>query len=113
MKCLLNLRLSKAEVAHLATAMRLPDRFVCRNGIVAGKLEGICMLLRRLAYPNRLTDLIQMFGRSKTELSMVINNVVDFIFNQHHVLLNKFNVPWLAPEKLKKWQKLFMRKVPP
>ena len=52
--------------------------FLCRNGTVAG---GTCILLRRLAYPNRLTDFVQMFGRSKSELRIVVNNVIDFIFN--------------------------------
>ena len=51
-------------------------------------------------FPNRLTDMIAMFGRSKSELSMIFNNVVDFVFAQHHSLLNNLNLPWLAPEKL-------------
>ena len=47
--------------------------------------------------------MIAMFGingRSKTELSMIFNNVVDFVFAQHHSLVSNLNVPWLAPEKL-------------
>ena len=58
------------------------------------------MLLRRLAYPNRLTDMILMFGRSKSELRMVISNAVGFVFDQHRSLLNNLNVPWLASERL-------------
>lgn len=99
-ECVLNFRFTKADVIHLANALRLPGRFVCKNGTVASKLEGLCMLLRRLAYPNRLTDMVQMFGRSKSELSMVINSALDFVFNQHHSLLNNLNLPWLAPERL-------------
>ena len=57
--------------------------------------------ISRFAYPNRLTDMIKMFGRSKSELSMVMNNAVDFVFNQHHSLLNNLNITWLAPERLK------------
>ena len=100
-ECVLNFRFTKTDIIHLANSLRLPDRFLCKNGTVASKLEGLCILLRRLAYPNRLTDMIQMFGRSKSELSMVINNAVDFVSNQHHSLLNNLNVPWLAPERLK------------
>lgn len=99
-ECLLNFRFEKVDVLHLVGALRLPDKFVCLNGTVAGAIEGLCVLLRRLSYPNRLTDMITMFGRSKTELSMIFNNVVDFVFAQHHSLLTNLNVPWLAPEKL-------------
>ena len=53
-----------------------------------------------MVYPNRLNDIIQMFGRSKSELSLISNNVVDFVFEQHKSLLSNLNVPWLAPEKL-------------
>ena len=66
---------------QLQSALRLPHRFLCRNGTVAGCIEGLCILLRRLAYPIRLTDMIPMFGRSKWELSMIFNDVVDFVFN--------------------------------
>ena len=66
---------------QLQSALRLPHRFLCRNGTVAGCIEGLCILLRRLAYPIRFTDMIPMFGRSKSELSMIFNNVVDFVFN--------------------------------
>ncbi len=99
-ECLLNFRFQKVDVLHLVTALRLPNRFLCKNGTIASSLEGLYVVLRRLAYPNRLTDMIAMFGRSKTELSMVFNNVVDFVFAQHYSLLSNLNVPWLAPEKL-------------
>ena len=33
------------------------------------------ILLRRLSYPNRLYDLIPLFGRSEPELSMIFNEV--------------------------------------
>ena len=85
---------------HLVAVLRLPDQFSCKNGTIASSVEGLCVLLRRMAYPNRLTDMIAMFGRSKSELSMIFNNVVNFVFAQHHSLLNNLNLPWLAPEKL-------------
>lgn len=54
-------RFRKTEIEHTATALRL--RFTCKNGTVAGRLEGLYILLRRLAYPSRLSHMIQMFGR--------------------------------------------------
>lgn len=99
-ECITSFRFQKPDLAFLATAMRLPERFVCKNGTVACRMEGLCMFLRRLAYPNRLTDIISMFGRSKSELIMIFSCVVDFIFDQHHSLLTTLDVPWLTAEKL-------------
>ena len=33
------------------------------------------VMLRRLAYPNRLCDLVDIFGRAEPELSIVFNMV--------------------------------------
>ena len=41
------------------------------------------MLLRRLAYPCRYSDMIPRFGRPTPALSMVTNEVLDFIYNTH------------------------------
>ena len=57
-ECLLNFRFQKVNVLHLVTALRLPNRFLFKNGTIATSLEGLCVLLCRLAYPNRLTDMI-------------------------------------------------------
>ena len=35
----------------------------------------------RLAYPNRVTDMIATFGKSKIVLSMIFSNVEDFVFD--------------------------------
>ena len=54
--------------------------------------------------------MIQMFGRSKSELRMIFNIVVDFVFEQHNTLLNNLNVPWLTPEKLSEMAKAVYEK---
>ena len=45
---------------------------------VADGMEAMLVLLRRLAYPNRLCDLSPLFGRAEPELSMIIHEV-DFV----------------------------------
>ena len=52
-ECIHSFPFRKAEIEHLATALRLLDRFICKNGTIAGRLEGMYILLRRLAYPSR------------------------------------------------------------
>ena len=47
---------------------------------MAGGLEALLILLRRLTYPNRLCDLCQLFGRPEPELSMIVHEVTNFFF---------------------------------
>ncbi|CAG2231528.1 unnamed protein product [Mytilus edulis] len=68
-----------------------------------GGIDGLCMVLRRLAYPCRLEDLEYIFGRSKTELSLIINEVLDYIHDNHCHLLSDFNMSWLSQESLERF----------
>ena len=73
-----------AELPLLAEALKIPESFVCKNGTVAG-------------------DLIPMFGRSVPELSEIVSEVSDHIFNTHGYLLRTLNQPWLQPDQLQKF----------
>ena len=42
-----------------------------------GKIEALCILLKRLAYPCRYGDMIPQFRRSVPELSIICNYVLD------------------------------------
>lgn len=58
------------------------------------------MYLRRLAYPNRLTDLERIFGLSGPYISMICNYVMTFINDTYgHLLTNLNNVKWLNRDK--------------
>ena len=49
-------RFETGDMERLCTAAKLPAKIICKNGTVVSGLEGLCILLRRLAYPNRLED---------------------------------------------------------
>lgn len=69
--------------------------------IFAG-IEGLCMLLRRLAYPNRLSDLESLFGVSAEYISVITNIVLEEIIrSKGHLLDNLGNLRWLQMEKLR------------
>ena len=76
-----------AELPLLAEALKITESLVCKNGTVAGGMEGLCILLRGYAYPCRLSDLNPMFGRSVLELSEIILEVSGHIFNTDRHLL--------------------------
>ena len=60
-------------------------------------MEGLCMLLKRLAYPCRYGDLIYCFGRPVPVFSMATNHVLDYIYNTHNHLITQWNHTMLRP----------------
>ena len=59
------------------------------------------ILLKRLAYPCRYTDTVPRFGRNPTELCLIFNEVLDFIYtSHHHRLQNRDRNPFLQPDQL-------------
>ena len=62
--------------------------------------EGLCMALRRFAYPRRLSDLIPRFGRPVPELSMISSLVVDTIYQENNHRITRWNDTLLNPALL-------------
>ena len=63
--------MEKADIPLLIDALRMPPEFVCGNDTVCDATEGLCILLKRFAYPCRYSDMIPIFGRSVPELSVM------------------------------------------
>ena len=68
-------RFEKDDMLRLFRALAIPDKYWCKQGTTATGMEALMILLRRLAYPNRLGDLVKIFGRTKPELSLIFNMV--------------------------------------
>lgn len=68
-------RFQKANMTRLLRVLEIPPKYYCPQGTTASGIESLMIVLRRLAYPNRLSDLVPIFGRSKTELSFIFNTV--------------------------------------
>ena len=69
------LRFAKDDLERLYAALAIPEAYTCGQGTKATGMEALMILLRRLSYPNRLSDLVQLFGRSQSELSLIFNTV--------------------------------------
>lgn len=52
-ECLTEFRVNKEDIPLLAEVLRVPQHFRCPQGTVYSGLEGLCILLKRLAYPCR------------------------------------------------------------
>ena len=50
-ECKANFRFQKEDIPELAEVLALPEVFRCSQRTVADQLKGLCLLLRRMAYP--------------------------------------------------------------
>ena len=62
-------------MSHLFAALRIPEYYRAEQRTKASGMEALMILLRRLAYPNRWCDLVGIFGRSESQLSLIFKKV--------------------------------------
>lgn len=111
--CIEQFRFTLPEVRTLAAALGLPAQMVAENNLRWTRVEGLCILLRRLAYPNRLCDLVSIFQRGVSDLSRISNGVCLFIYNRWGHLLRDFtNAAWFTPERVQLYADAISRKCP-
>lgn len=82
-------RFEKDDIARLACALRLPQKVTVSPGIKVSQEEALCVALRRLAYPNRLWDLEEQFGRHRTTISLLTTEVLTQIDTNFGYLLGR------------------------
>ncbi|KAK3746108.1 hypothetical protein QZH41_015516 [Actinostola sp. cb2023] len=99
-ECIAEFRVKKRDLPLLADMLQIPDSFVCDQGSVSEGMEGLCMLLRRLSYPCRYSDMIPRFARPTPVLSMVTNKALDFIYDEHSHRIMDSNHDILDPAHL-------------
>jgi len=99
-ECISDFRVKKQDIPLLAEALGIPDTIRCNQGTICDGIEGLCIFLRRFAYPCRYSDLVPLFGRSVPELSMINNEVLEFIYETHGHLISRWNQRILSPDLL-------------
>lgn len=102
-ECIDKFRVRKNDIPLLLEILQIPEFIKCPQGSTFNGLEGLCLLLRRLAYPCRLSDLIPMFGRSPPELSMINNEMINILFELHGQRLTTWNQFLLNPHNLQRY----------
>lgn len=106
-------RFRKRDIPVLADAMGLPDSYTCEQGTLCDGIEGLCLLLRRLAYPCRYSDLIHCFGRPVPEIYMITNHVLETVYGLHHHRLTAWNHILTSPPLLQSYADAIQRKGSP
>ena len=100
-ECIAGFRVEKNDLPVLADSPGIPPVFRYSQRSVFAGMEGLCMLLKRLAYPCSYSDMIPRFGRPVPEMSMMTSVVLDWIYNEHGPHLTDFNQPFLPRASLR------------
>ena len=80
-ECLAEFRFRKHHFPLLAEVLQIPDSFTCYQRTVSSGMEALRILQRRLSYPCRFSDIIPRFSRPVPVLSMISNQVLDYIYD--------------------------------
>lgn len=111
--CHTHFRFYKRDIRRLIVLFEIPDRIILKNRVTVSGEEALCILLRRLAYPNRYkrslsirkvlirsvsryADLMQFFPRGRSALSGIFNALVKHILIAKGYVLEDLNRPWLS-----------------
>ncbi|XP_040070627.1 uncharacterized protein LOC120843352 [Ixodes scapularis] len=86
----------KALLGALLSALGVPKSFTAAQGAVVPGDEALCIMLRCLAYPNRLFDHETVFGRDSSTISSIANLVISHVHEKlDHLLSDMNNHSWL------------------
>lgn len=99
-ECLAHFRFQKIHIPVLAEALQIPPTVRCSQGSVCDGEEALCMLLKRMCYPCRYSDMVPLFAKPVPVISMMTNEVLDYIYaTQGHRIL-QWNHQLLSPRNL-------------
>ena len=96
-ECLVEFRFLKNDVHQLAEALDLPEEMKCYNGTKADGIEALCIYLKLFVYPSPYSDIMLPFGRDISQLSIISNLVMNFIYKNHKHHLGNFGQDLLSP----------------
>ena len=101
-ECFTLFRFNKEKIHRLFNVFQIPGTFTTTAGTTMPGLQAFVLVLRRLTYPNRHSNIAAMFGREIPELSMVFNTVIDYLYARYGHLLLDLDQPWLSPDNLRR-----------
>ena len=89
-ECNAEFRFKKSDVYRLCSVFKLEDVIVTKDRHVVPSVEAVCIVLKRLAYPCRLGDMIPRFGRPVPTLSIIFKHMIDLIYDRFNRGANHF-----------------------
>ena len=102
-ECEAEFRVEKQDLPRLSQTLQLPPVFRCEHRCICDSMEGLCILLKRVAYHCRLSDLVPRFARPVSVLSLITNQVLDYIYAVHAHRITLWNQDILNPVALQSY----------
>ena len=99
-ECVAKFRFRKRDLPLLPEVLQIQDSFTCYQRPVASEMEALSILLRRLAYLCRYNDMLPRFGTPAPVLSMVSNQVLDYVYDVHSHRITQWNREILSTQAL-------------
>ena len=101
-ECCTEFRVEKWHTPLLADRLKKPT-FQSPQRSVCDGIEGLCILLKRLSYPCRNSDMEHQFARPVPVLSMITNTVLEYIYDRHGHRLAQWNNQVMDPNHLQQY----------
>jgi hypothetical protein len=95
--CISKFRFDRAAILRLAKCLRLPRIIITKERAKCSGVEGLCIVLRRLAVPDRWSDLIELFARSRSAMCHIFHFVIEHLVETFADVLF-LDVDRLAPQ---------------
>ncbi|KAL1422611.1 hypothetical protein MTO96_021954 [Rhipicephalus appendiculatus] len=97
----------KGDLDDLVAALQIPREIESAQHVRVPAREALCMALRRLSCPHRLSDLEVFFGRHSSVISSVVSKVLTHIECHFAHLLDDLTVHrWLNLQNLELFSKV-------
>ena len=100
--CVAEFRFKKNDIPKLVTAVQLPGEihWGMYNDLKVNLVEALCVILKRLAFPCRYSDMMLRFARPVPQLSMIYNKTIHWLDSRWGFKLTNLNQQWLTPKNL-------------
>ena len=95
-------RFQKNDIPKLVTALQLPDEIKCgmHYDLRVSLVEALFVILKRLAFPCRYSDMTSRFVRPVPQLSMICNKTIHWLNSSWRFKFSDLNQHWLSPQNL-------------
>lgn len=107
--CYSQYRFQKRDLRYLFIALRFPEIITLPNKSIVRGEKAFLLMLFRMAYPRRLVDMEEYFGREYSTVSRCFNFVVNLMDVEHsHLLLN--NLEFFLP-RFENYNRIILEKI--
>ena len=101
------MRFTREEIRRILLVLPL-EQLIYQFGYNPAPEKALCIVLARLAWPNRLLDLMPWFGCSRSQLSVIFNDVVTHLWHLFRIKLF-WDSRYLTIDKLKSFAQAINR----